>query len=234
MDEKLNFFGNIFQEAILSEKPAEMLFDKAKKCLENDDLENLHDIDVMLNDRFIALVRSGTREDLESFLYAALFFVESDEAKKMMAFEEGRRLFYRWGHFHDLSDIAVGKYDSGFVSRFVTSRKNGPDMMKLLYENEEGIRAKDLADRLGISQQNFAKLARQFENEGVIERQRSGKVTMVKLSSIGRFFMEEQYQNRNDSENMVLEPDMEQVIEHLSENKPADWLTASMDMPEAA
>lgn len=72
--------ADIFQTALTSAKPVEALLDIAATSIQNKEFDSLHDVDVMLIDRFIEFIRSGTHDDLHAFLYSILSFTDSNAA----------------------------------------------------------------------------------------------------------------------------------------------------------
>jgi len=206
-----------FETAMGSNEPIKALLGIATDILNRNEIEELHDVDVMLMDQFIDAVRNGTAADLKSFLYDILSFVDSNRGDTLKENEDGKRYFYRWEHFHDLCSIAAGNFDLQTAGKFVASRKHGADIMAILNENRDGIRPKTLAERLGISQPQIAKLLKEFEQENLIVRERhNNKLTYVKLSPSGRVYMEDKKALDDVTENGN-KADKEKVPDSLSD-----------------
>ena len=127
----------------------------------------------MLDGRFINLVRNDSLDELSSFAYAIVAFIDSENGDDLKSTETGRRLFHRWEHLRDLSGFAVENRDSKFVDRFVLSRKHGETLMRMLHDNRDGVRPMNLAKWLGISEPQLSKLLREFEAEDLVVRNRT-------------------------------------------------------------
>ncbi len=177
--------------ALSSKEPIKALLKRAEGFIRDKNTEGLHEIDVVLNDRFIHFIRMGTMSQLNHFKISMLAFTDSPHGNRLKRWEPGRSYYYRWRHFHDLCDIAAENYDTQMVKRFVESKKHGKELLRFLYENIDGIRHRTLAEMLNISRQNLNKLILAFEAHNLITRERGTKHTVVKLDLHGRAFMEE-------------------------------------------
>lgn len=206
-----------FETSLTSSEPVKALLGVAADALIKNEMDELHDVDVMLIDQFIDAVRNGTAANLKSYLYDILSFVDSSMGDTLKESEDGKRYFYRWEHFHDLCSIAVDNFDSQAVKRFVGSRKHGPEILSILNEKSEGMRPKELAERVGISQQQTAKLLKEFERENLIVRERhNNKVTYVKLSQSGKAYVEDDVVSE-DVSNTGNETESGKILDSLSE-----------------
>ncbi|MGR3218364.1 MAG: hypothetical protein ACUZ8H_00920 [Candidatus Anammoxibacter sp.] len=190
---------NIFQIALTDIRPVKALMGIAATSINsasnvnNKELTNLHDIDVMLMDKFIEYVRKGTNADLKSFLDDMLSFIDSNTGDKLKDSPEGKRYFFRWEHFHDLCNIAVGNFDVQAIERFIASRKHAAKLMEILNNEREGVRANELAKKLdNMKNPQLSRLLNEAEDEELVIRERlNKKCTVVKLSPAGIAYMEE-------------------------------------------
>jgi CRP-like cAMP-binding protein len=192
MTEQINSSVQVFETALTAQNPVEALLKLATEFLEKGEVDKLYDIDIMLVDRFIEFIRYGVKDNLDAFLYSILSFLDGSGGEKLENTEDGKRYFFRWEHFHDLCKVAIENYDPQFTSRFIDSRKHGPQLMQILHESEQGVRFKDLAEQLHISRQQLAKLLREFEAEDLIARKKEGNYTVVSLGFLGRIYVSEQ------------------------------------------
>jgi len=180
----------IFETALSSKEPIKKLFKMAADFIQKGEMNNLWDIDVMLSDRFIEYLRTGTFDELNEFKYALLAFIDTQIGDQLEQSKEGKRYYYRWSHFHDLCEIAIENYDPQLTKRFIESRKHGKELMKLLYK-KEALRHNELAQQLKISPQHLSKLLREFIEHELIIRERQTKFSIIKLSIIGNAYMKE-------------------------------------------
>lgn len=189
MPELMDTAAKALETALTAKDPIKALMDMAKEFLSQGRMENLHEIDIVLGGRFIDYVRRGTKDDLESLAHNLLAFIEGKNGDRLQSLDDGRTYYERWEHLCDLAEFALENYDPEFITRFIASRKRGEELMKVLYHSRDGVRANDLAKRLGISPPNLAKLLREFEKENLIIREREGKTTLVRLDFPGRAFL---------------------------------------------
>lgn len=184
---------NAFDAIISSPEPVKAILDIATTAIQNKNLDVIHDMDTMLMDRFIEFVRNGTHDDLNSFLHKILSFVDSSAAGELKKLDEGQMYFHRWEHFHGMCNMAIDNYDPRTVERFVMSRIHGAELLRILGEQEEdGIRSKELAGRLGVKPSYLARLLKEFETIGLVTRDKhNSKLTMVKLNYLGRTYLAE-------------------------------------------
>lgn len=188
----------IFEAALNSREPVKELLDMAADYIRKDEMENLNDIDVMLIDRFIEILRQGTGDDLNDFQAAILSFTDNEMGKQLKLSEAGKRFFYRWDHFHDLCDAGIENYDPQQTKRFIESKKRGKELMQLLSQNQDGIRHNDLSSKLGISPQNLSKLIREFQEHQLISRERNNKVSIIKPGITGRAYLRNLHPDKNE------------------------------------
>lgn len=200
-----NPLKNTLETGLTSPKPVKALLSLAADHIKNGRWQNLSDIDAMLADRFIGYIRDGIKDDLDEFLKAVLSFIDSKSGDKLKLTEEGKSYFYRWEHFHDLCGIAAENYDHDFTSRLLESRKHGNQLLEILFDEKKGVRFKVLAEKLGISNQNLAKLLREFEEAELVVRQRHKNVTTVKVGFIGKIYMEEKETDITSTEDIGLD-----------------------------
>jgi hypothetical protein len=181
--------ASLFEAALTAKRPVKVLMKTAADSIKKDEQENLHDIDALLTGMVVDYVRKGTPDDLDTFADDMLAFLDSAGGDTLKSSEPGRRYYDRWEHCIDLCTTALSNYDPQSVGRFVASRKHGKRLMQILFENTDGIRAVDLAKALEISDQNLAKLLREFEDQSLVVRQRQKKCTLVQLDFLGKAFM---------------------------------------------
>src|SRR4030066_2255187 len=105
------FLARIAKVGLTSPEPVKAILDMATTAIQNKDLDVIHDVDVMLMDRFIEFVRNGTHDDLDSFLHKILSFIDSSEAGELKKLDEGQMYFHRWEHFHGMCNMAIENYD---------------------------------------------------------------------------------------------------------------------------
>lgn len=223
MPEKVDSRAEILKIALTSTNPIKELMKAVVLSIKEGVTDNLREIDVALMDRFIEFLRSGARDDLNLFLHSILAFIDSKDGDKLKSLKGGKRYFFRWEHFHDLCNLSIENFNPLLVERFIASRKRGQDMMNVLYNNPEGLRHKELAKHLGISEQNLAKLLREFEHQSLIARERKDKVTMVRLSFAGRSFMAEKTSPQ--------EPERMEAAESKHSGPPVPCVDSAMQVP---
>ncbi len=187
----LDHAATVLETAIVSERPIEALLDMAAGYIATGEPKKLHEIDIVLNGRFVELIRNGDKDEVEAALYAFLALLDSKKGDTLKRDPASAKYYHRWEHLNDLCGYALDNYDPNFPSRFLKSRKHGPRLMRILNENPDGVRAKNLADKLGVSPQNLAKLLREFEKEDLIKRRRTKGATIVRLGFLGMAYMAE-------------------------------------------
>jgi DNA-binding MarR family transcriptional regulator len=159
-----------------------------------------------------------------------LAFLDSNIGDKLKSSDKGRQYYYRWEHYIDLCSTAVDNYDPQSMTRFIASRKHGPRLMQVLFENIEGLRSKNLAQLLGISSQHLAKLLKEFEDRDLVVREREKKFTLVRLDFLGRAYMSDEkaeIEPTTVSEKDDMDAEMKQRIGGLTDKNPKDWLMAA-------
>ncbi len=126
--------------------------------------------------------------------------------------------------------MAVDNYDPQSMTRFIASRKHGPRLMQVLFENIEGLRSKNLAQLLGISSQHLAKLLREFEDRDLVVREREKRFTLVRLDFLGRAYMsdeESEMEPTTVSEENDMDADMKLIIGGFTDKDPKSLLMAA-------
>lgn len=186
----------ILETSITSEKPVKDLMVLAGQFVENMNTDGLHDIDVALTGLLIDFIRHGTLDMFDTFIEDMLIFLDSDNGDRLKSFIEGERYFYRWEHLVDFSRMTFEEYDPDMTARFIASRKYGVRLLEIVSENTDGIRVKELAKKLDISNQQLAKLLREFEEHDLVEREKGKKMTLVHLGFMGRVYMSEKEESQ--------------------------------------
>jgi len=193
MNQAADMSATIFDTALTAIRPIKALMDIAEQSINQGVRDNnLHNIDAMLTGMAVDYIRKGTPDQIDAFADDMLAFLDSNIGDKLKSSDEGRQYYYRWEHSVDLCSIAVDNYDPQSMARFIASRKHGPRLMQVLFENIEGVRSKDLAQLLGISSQHLAKLLREFEDHSLVVRDREKKFTLVRLDFLGRAYMSDE------------------------------------------
>ncbi len=185
-----NDTAKIFDTALGSKDPIKALLDIARDFVKEGNIERIHDVDVMLHERCLEYLRKGTKEDIDSFISCLNAFVDSEDGESLSALSKEKNYTERWDHLSELCYMVVENSDPELVYRLVEGRKNGGNLVDLL-QKEGLMRFKDLAERLRISNQNLAKLVREFEREDIVERVRDRKSTFVQLGFMGRVYVAE-------------------------------------------
>ncbi len=219
MPDGISKSAQLLQLAMTGEDSVKTLMEYAASFLEEGDMNALHDIDVMLNAKLISIVRRGTADDLNDCIYSLLAFIDSSKGDRLKCMEQGDYLIHRWEHISDLCEFALEEYDPSSLAHFVLSRKHGEELLALLQESGEGLRPKDLAMKLNISNQNLSKLLKEFEKEDLISRERGNRVTVVRLGFRGWLFLAE----REDEKPKESGPDAgEETDPHECNHAPVD------------
>ena len=164
--------GRILETALTKERPVSALLHIANDLLKKGETEGFHDLDVALNGLFIDCIRKGNMNDFDFFIRDILAFLDSPKGDHLKSMPGGEKYFYRWSHFHDLSQAAIEKYDPQSTMRFIASKKQGVKLMEALFAHEDGLRHKSLARDLSISPQNLSKLLREFKESGLVRMDR--------------------------------------------------------------
>lgn len=208
-----------FSTALTAKDPFKELLKMAADFVRKGDINSLYNIDVMLNDRFVEYLRNGNIDDLETFQMDVLYFTDGETGTQLKESEEGEKYFYRWHHFLDLFQLAIGNYDPALIKRFVESRKYGKEMLTLLYDRPDGIRHNELSKKLDISPQYLSKLLREFQAHDLVSRERKNKVSMITLGLIGRAYMKENQDHpaREEAEYHINTEDKTVVAERREE-----------------
>ena len=191
MDLSSDMSGEILEISLTAKRPVRDLMKIADRFAGNNDTEGLYDIDVALTGLFVDYIRKGTGDEFDALTDDLYAFLDSAKGDRLKSFKEGEKYFVRWEYLIDFTRIVLEKYDPDMTARFIASRKHGKKLMQLLLENYDGIRVKDLAEELGISNQQLAKLLREFEDHDLIIREKVKKMTLVHLDFMGRVYMSE-------------------------------------------
>ncbi len=168
--------------------PLDELVVVACNALKEKDLPRLRELNTAFHHRFFHELRRGNEASRTEFIRGMLAVLESAGAKQLEHLEELPELLTRWAHLDELMDAVRGDVDAVERAReFLGSREHGNALLHQVTEaGAQGIRAGDLAQRLGISPQNLAKLLREFEAADIVERHRVGKNTYVCLGLTGQ------------------------------------------------
>jgi hypothetical protein len=230
MNHTADMSATIFEVALTAGRPVKVLMEIAKQSVNQGEQNNLHNIDAMLTGVIVDYIRRGTSDHLDSFADDMLAFLDSNIGDKLKSSDKGRQYYYRWEHYIDLCSTAVDNYDPQSMTRFIASRKHGPRLMQVLFENIEGLRSKNLAQLLGISSQHLAKLLKEFEDRDLVVREREKKFTLVRLDFLGRAYMSDEkaeIEPTTVSEKDDMDAEMKQRIGGLTDKNPKDWLMAA-------
>ena len=179
----------LFDTAVMGTHPAQKLLEKTRARVAALDWTALTQIDGLLAGILVKALRHGDLTRLNELGDALNSFLDSNEAETMEEHTQGHDLLRRWEMLFDMVYMAEENYDPLLVAQAIEARAKGSALMNVLYRYQEGIRAKDLARELSISPQNLSKLLRYFEEKGLVERIRSPKLTLVRLSVLGRVHM---------------------------------------------
>jgi len=182
---------DLFDTAVMGAQPAHRLLVKTRARAAALDWEALTQIDGLLAGILVRAIRRSDHRQLTEFGDALSDFLDSDEAQTIDHHSQGHDLLRRWEMLFDLVYMVEENYDAGMVSQAIAARSKGKPLVNQLHQHAEGLRANALAEKLGISQQNLSKLLRYFEEKGLIERVRAPKMTLVRLSILGRVHMAE-------------------------------------------
>ncbi|MBW2570586.1 MAG: hypothetical protein JRE47_14785 [Deltaproteobacteria bacterium] len=231
MNQAADMSATIFDTALTAIRPIKALMDIAEQSINQGALDNnLHNIDAMLTGTAVDYIRKGMPDQIDAFADDMLAFLDSNLGDTLKSSNEGKRFYYRWEHFVDLCSAAVDNYDPRSMARFIASRKHGQGLMQILFENIAGLRSKDLAQLLGISSQQLAKLLREFEDRDLVVREREKKFTLVRLDFLGRAYMSDE-ESEMEPITVFMEDDMDaemkQRIGGLTDKTPKDWLMAA-------
>jgi hypothetical protein len=177
------------EAALSSDNPARELMEMAKTCTEKRDIDGLFDIDVTLTGMLVDYIRKGTEELLDAFIDDITAFLGGKTGDMLRTFAEGERYFYRWEQLLDLSGNAIENYDPDMTARFIASRKHGNQLLRILHENSDGVRLKDLAGMLALSNPYLVKLLYEFEEHDLVKCEKGKKMTIVHLGFMGRVHM---------------------------------------------
>ncbi len=197
MPEESTSSVEVFQTALAAGEPVKALMDLAARFLADGDMASMRDVDVMLDDRLIHYVRNDATEELHSFVYALLAFIDTRMGDRLRSLPEGERLVHRWEHLVDLCRLAIDNYDSRRAIRLLASRKHGEQLMRIL-ERQGSIRFKDLALELGVKQPYLARFLKELEKEDLVVREHGKNLSMVRLGFMGRVVLKEMEEEDDD------------------------------------
>jgi CTP-dependent riboflavin kinase len=197
MKQTFNQSGKILEVSLSSSRPVKDLLDMAKTFIKKTDTEGLYDIDTVLTGLLVDYIRKGTRDQFENLMDDLKAFLDSKKGDLLKLLLEGERYYHRWEYLVDFSRIALENYDPDLISRFIDSRKHGSRMLTLVNESPRGIRPKELAKGLEISDQQLAKLLREFEAQDLVVREKENKATLVHLGFLGRVYISEIMEKRD-------------------------------------
>jgi len=191
VDSSFEKTGRILEISLSSKRPVKYLMEMANQFVESSDTDGLYDIDAALTGLLIDYIRKGTGDLFDAFTDDMLAFLDSSDGDHLKSTREGERYFHRWEHLVDFSRIAFEKYDPDMIARFIASRKHGEKLLQIVYKNIDGIRAKDLAEKLDMSAPQLSRLLRELEDHDLVIRKKGKKMTLVHLDFMGRVYISE-------------------------------------------
>jgi DNA-binding transcriptional ArsR family regulator len=187
-----NITIKLFNIVARNREPVKELLAHAVGFVESRDYINMKVIDNLLTGVLVRLIRTGSKDDLDSSVLELLDFIGSrDEGEK--ADDKLAVYLARWKHLYEVLDRAAGKYDHNYAERFISSRKHGRRLMELLRDNPEGLTVSALAemlDKMAVPQ--LSRMLVEFEEFGLIERIRDGRNVTARLSIIGLAYIEKE------------------------------------------
>lgn len=164
---------------------------EARERLKSGDLEALREMDAAFHYFFVNELRRGDEASRTEFIMGVLGVLESPEFREVTEAAELQQILCRWKHLDELMDAL--RQDGDLIDeaeRLVQSRKHAEQMLALLASvSEEGMKAGELASKLGISPQHLAKLLRELQSQDIIERHSAGKQVYVCLGLAGHLLV---------------------------------------------
>jgi len=170
------------------------LAEAARNALKNNDIETIRHLDTAFHHLFLNQARRGDDASRNDFVLNLLAITESQEARQKPRPDEIPLVLARWAHLALLSDAFRTAGDAvEQASQAVRSLKHG-DRLLAEVARSGGLPAKDLAARLGISQQGLSPLLRKLEACDVIERRPAGQYVYVCLGLVGQLLLDREPQ----------------------------------------
>jgi len=189
------------------------LADTALNALKNNDIDTIRHLDTAFHHIFLNQARRGSEDTRNEFVLNLLAITESQEARQKSRPDEIPLVLARWAHLALLTDaFRTGEDAVEQAVQAVRSLKHGDRLLGEVARSG-GLPAKDLAARLGISQQGLSPLLRKLEACDVIERRPAGQYVYVCLGLVGQLLL--------DREPQVVRAPSEEELKALFDGKPA-------------
>ena len=148
----------------------------------------LQPLDREIHERFFEEVVDGTESTRTQFIQGLLAVLESEVARAIPAPDAIQQLLSHWQHLVKLADGFRRDIDATTeAGRILGTRVRGQALFAVVNAaGVEGIRPRDLAEKLGITQQNLAALLEYLEAHDIVVRRREGGNVYVVLGGAGK------------------------------------------------
>jgi len=167
------------------DKPWPVILAATEEALLNHDILTLQDLDAVVRDRFIGALKR--REPVGEVVAAILNLISSPPAAATLA-ETGEieKLLAQWDVLVRLAEAEerIQASERNAVERHVIGRPRRQQIFDILSEHRE-IRFQELKSQLAVSDANLSGLLGELEAHAIVERERRGSETWVRLGPAG-------------------------------------------------
>jgi DNA-binding transcriptional ArsR family regulator len=167
-------------------KPWPEVVARAQEALQNQDVVTLQELDAVVRDRFLGVMKR--REPVGEFVTSVLQAMASRDAAEILAGAgEVEKLLAQWEVLAHLAEAEerVRALERNAVERHVTGRPRRQQIFDLLARRGE-MRFKEMKAELGVSDANLSGLLGELEAHAIVERERRGSETWVRLGVAGK------------------------------------------------
>ncbi|MBL8210783.1 MAG: hypothetical protein JNK87_08735 [Bryobacterales bacterium] len=167
-------------------KPWPELVQAAEEAFANQDIVTLLELDPVIRDRFLGILKR--RESVAPFVSSLLEILATPDAAAILAdADEISKLVAQWELLARLaeSEERTRDLERNAVERHVTGRPRRQQIFDLLAARTE-IRFQEMKAELGVGDANLSQLLSELEAHSIVERERRGTETWVRLGSAGK------------------------------------------------
>jgi DNA-binding transcriptional ArsR family regulator len=168
-------------------KPWADVITSAEEALKNQDVLTLLEVDAVVRDRFLGAMKR--REPVGEFVSALLRVLACREAAETLAMaDELEKLVAQWEVLTRLAEAEerVRELERNAVERHVAGRPRRQQIFDLLADRGGDVRFQEIKAELGVSDANLSGLLGELEAHAIVERERRGAETWVRLGGAGK------------------------------------------------
>ena len=167
-------------------KPWPELVQAAEEAFANQDIVTLLELDPVIRDRFLGILKR--RESVAPFVSSLLEILATPDASAILAdADEISKLVAQWEVLARLaeSEERTRHLERNAVERHVTGRPRRQQIFALLASRTE-IRFAEMKAELCVSDANLSQLLGELEAHAIVDRERRGIETWVRLGPAGK------------------------------------------------